>query len=204
MFDKSRSQWAAGLLNKSIGMQDFSRLVHICHYALETQHIEGDIVEFGCFVGNTTKLLTLITDKQIHVYDSFEGLPESVENYPGRMNAGGVEALLQNFRNDNLTPPAITQGWFCDIDPSAVPDKISFAHLDGDLYTSTLDSLRLVYDKVQPGGVILIDDYCADEWPGVEQAVHEFFADKPEKVLALSGMNGQPSYKAAVKKSNED
>lgn len=200
MFDKNHSLWAAGLLKNCIGMQDFSRIIHICHYVLETQNIEGDIVEFGCFVGHTTKLLTLITNKQIHVYDSFEGLPNSIENYPGRMDTGGTKPLIKNFENDNLKLPIINKGWFRDIDQKNVPDKICFAHLDGDLYDSTLDSLILVYDKVQPGGVILIDDYLADEWPGVEKAVKEFFRDKPEEIVSLKGLNDNIAHKAMIRK----
>jgi O-methyltransferase len=200
VFDKNHSLWAAGLLKNCIGMQDFSRIIHICHYVLETQNIEGDIVEFGCFVGHTTKLLTLITNKQIHVYDSFEGLPNSIENYPGRMDTGGTKPLIKNFENDNLKLPIINKGWFRDIDQKNVPDKICFAHLDGDLYDSTLDSLILVYDKVQPGGVILIDDYLADEWPGVEKAVKEFFRDKPEEIVSLKGLNDNIAHKAMIRK----
>lgn len=199
MFDKRYSQWMAGLLKECIGMQDFSRIVHICHYVLETQHLDGDIVEFGCYVGNTTKLITGITNKAIHVYDSFDGLPDTYEQYGGEMKVA-YDAFVENFKRDNLRLPTINKGWFSDVSLDQIPEKISFAHLDGDLYDSTIQPLRLVYDRVVPGGVILIDDYGAEKWHGVETAVTEFFADKPETVTILSGLNGAPSYKAAIVK----
>lgn len=199
MFDKNYSLWMAGLLRDAIGMQDFSRIVHICHYVLETQHIDGDIVEFGCYAGKTAKLITGITTKQVYVYDSFEGLPSTYENYGGEMKVP-YDQLVDNFMRDNIKLPIITKGWFSDVTPDQLPEKISFAHLDGDLYDSTIQPLNLIYDRISPGGVILIDDYKADKWHGVETAVAEFFADKPEKVIALQGLNGAPSYKAFITK----
>ncbi|MED1640934.1 TylF/MycF/NovP-related O-methyltransferase, partial [Bacillus thuringiensis] len=36
---------------------------------------------------------------------------------------------------------------------------VAIARLDGDMYESTMDSLTNLYDKVSPGGFIIIDDY---------------------------------------------
>ena len=32
--------------------------------------------------------------------------------------------------------------------------------LDGDMYESTMDALNALYDKVSPGGYVIVDDYC--------------------------------------------
>jgi len=190
---------ASTLLRNTLEMQDFSRIVHICHYVLETQHLEGDIVEFGCYCGHTSKLISYISDKWLYVYDSFEGLPESEENLPGEMKTS-LDLLCENFTYDGIRIPYIRKGWFSDIKPEQVPEKISFAHLDGDLYISIMDPLKLIYDRVVPGGVILVDDYGDEYWPGVKKAVDEFFADKPEKVVELKGLNGALSHKALITK----
>lgn len=200
MYDKGRSVLAAKLLSDCIGMQDFSRIVHVCHYAMMVEHIAGDIVEFGCYVGNTAKILTHITNKSIHVYDSFEGLPQDCTNNQSRMNEASARLLVQNFRDDGLKFPNIVKGWFSELTADDVPKSISFAHLDGDLYLSVIDPLRLIYNRMSSGGIILIDDYQDPEWPGVEVAVSEFFTDKPEDVVVLPGMNGTLSYKALVVK----
>ena len=44
--------------------------------------------------------------------------------------------LRRNFRPHSLELPKIHKGWFQDTLPSSLPDKICFAHLDGDLYDS--------------------------------------------------------------------
>jgi O-methyltransferase len=182
-------------------MQDFSRLVHLCHYALETQPLDGMIVEFGCFNGDTAKLLSAITDKEVHVYDSFEGLPDVGEGFtPGTMRTM-ADTLLANFFRDGVRPPSIHLGWFDRLTPKDIPAQIAFAHLDGDLYASTMQAWHLIYDRLVSGAVVLVDDYDDPYFEGPRRACDEFLADKPERAVPLMGMCGLPSYKALVVKS---
>ena len=44
--------------------------------------------------------------------------------------------------------------------------------LDGDLYESTMDALNALYDKVAPGGFIIVDDY--NDFEPCRRAVSEF------------------------------
>jgi O-methyltransferase len=189
------------LLFNSLGMQEFSRVIHICHYVLETQHLSGDIVEFGCHKGDTSKLISFISNKSLYVFDSFEGLPESIEQIPAGEMKVSIDELYNNFARDGIRTPYVKKAWFSDLKPEDIPEKISFAHLDGDLYQSTLDSLKLIYDRLVPGAVVLIDDYGHDMyWPGVKIAALDFFKDKPEEVVELKGMRETLAYKALIKK----
>jgi O-methyltransferase len=199
-YDLDIAHKAADLLKQSIGMQDFSRIVHVCHYVLETQHLEGDIVEFGCHAGQTSRLISYISPKPVYVYDSFEGFPEVEGQVKGTMTAT-MDDLVYNFVSAGVRMPYLRKGYFCDTKPEDVPEKISFAHLDGDLYISIMDPLKLIYDRMVPGGVILVDDFGDDQyWPGARKAVEEFFADKPEEIIELKGLNGALSYKALITK----
>jgi len=203
-FDHTLTIEIAQLLNRcaKLGMQDFASLIHICHYVLETEKLPGDIVEFGCYKGDTAKLITALTTKPLWVYDSFQGLPDTGETTAGEM-ASSVEALVENFQANKLRLPGIKKGWFSQWSPQDVPAQISFAHLDGDLYSSTMDSLRLIYDRLVPGAIVLIDDYddrVNREWHGVRNATYEFFVDKAEKPVLLGGIQGQYLFKALIKK----
>ena len=58
------------------------QLDYLVLYALDAieKGIEGDFVEFGCYVGESSKYLRKTLDetksnKDLYVYDSFEGLP---------------------------------------------------------------------------------------------------------------------------------
>ena len=151
-------------------------------------NIEGDVVELGCYLGESSKYLRktldeMSCDKKLYVYDSFEGLPELSEHEentgwkPNTLKTS-EEMLRSNFIINNLTPPIITKGWFCDIPEESLPEKISFAFLDGDFYSSIFDSLTKVYDRVSEGGYIIFHDYERNDLPGVKSAIEDFFKNR--------------------------
>jgi len=150
--------------------------------------IEGDVVEFGCYVGESSKYLrktldTLNSDKKLYVYDSFEGLPplsQYEENTGWRPYTlkTSQDVLIENFQNNNLEIPIITKGWFKDVELSKIPDKISFAFLDGDFYDSIYDSLTKVYDRMSDGGIIMFHDFRRKDLPGVDAAIRDFFRER--------------------------
>ena len=156
-------------------------------------NIEGDIVELGCHEGQTTLLMTALlnqydTHKQIHVYDSFEGLPEISNEDKSKTDlqfkkgdcVTNIDNLITSFNKYNLPLPIINRGWFKDIPDKKYPSQISFAHFDGDLYSSIMDSFNKVYHKMSKGGIIIIDDYNWDALPGVKKATNDFLRNKPE------------------------
>jgi len=159
-------------------------------YLLEAvnEKVEGDIVELGCYVGESSKYLqkTLIetnSDKKLYVYDSFQGLPplSKHEENTGWTEGGlttSEDILKENFLRNGLPLPIITKGWFKDIQNSQLPDKICFAFLDGDFYDSIYDSLNKIYDRVSEKGYIFIHDYDRTDLPGVKAAVFDFFNQK--------------------------
>lgn len=66
------------------------------------------------------------------------------------------------------------KGYFPDTVQGLEGHTFCFVYLDADLYTSIRDGLAFFYPRMIPGGVIVIDDYGTDNWPGVEKAVYEF------------------------------
>ena len=157
------------------------------------KNIPGDIVEFGCYTGTTSLFIRRLLDEQgesehraFHVYDSFAGLPEKGEQdqspagtdfQAGQLSAA-KKILLHHFHAAHLQPPVIHKAWFGELTERDVPAQLAFALLDGDFYHSILDSLRLVWPRLSPGGVVLIDDYKREALPGVERAVQDFFGQQ--------------------------
>jgi O-methyltransferase len=173
--------------------------------------VAGDVVELGCNAGLTAVVLQatlddLASDKRLHVYDSFEGLPPLSEHdgkttYEPGSCAAPPEMLVANFRRFGRRLPVMHPGWFSQTLPRELPETIAYAHLDADLYDSTVEGLRHVYPRLARGGVIVLHDYfdpttregvpdgvrIEDHMalPGVHRAVVEFLADKPEKARVL-------------------
>lgn len=155
--------------------------------------VTGDVVEFGCYVGTTSvpmaKRLSS-TDRKLFVYDSFEGLPEKTpqdESPAGlQFQAGELAAtkaqLIKNFKQADLRLPVITKGWFSDVTPEKIPERIAFAYLDGDYYHSILDPLKLIWSRLSAGAIVVVDDYVSDALPGAARAVDEWLLTHPAKL----------------------
>jgi O-methyltransferase len=170
--------------------------------------VPGEVVELGCHEGITAVLLQqtldeLASDKRLHVFDSFAGLPaptaEDARGGAPATQAGALavseDSVRRTFARHQVRPPEIHKGWFDKTLPASLPAAVAFAHLDGDLYSSTLTGLEHVYPRLAPGAVVVLDDYHDPErlptrwslFPGVKQACDEFLADKPERVQPLLG-----------------
>lgn len=159
--------------------------------------VPGDIAEFGCYAGTTSQFIRRRLDeteesakRAFHVYDSFQGLPAKTdadqspagEQFTEGKLSVSKKDFLREFQAAHLVPPIVHKGWFNDLTSADVPKHIAFAYLDGDFYQSILDSLRLVWPRLSPGGVMLVDDYGREALPGPKRAVHDFFGGHPPQV----------------------
>jgi hypothetical protein len=66
------------------------------------------------------------------------------------------------------------KGWFRDTLPTAPVSQLALLRLDGDMYESTIITLESLYDRVSPGGFVIVDDYHGVE--ACRTAVHDFCA----------------------------
>ena len=62
-----------------------------------------------------------------------------------------------------------------------MPSKIALLRLDTDWYKSTAHELKYLYPLLEPGGVIIIDDY--GHWEGARNAVDEYIIDNKLPLL---------------------
>lgn len=70
-----------------------------------------------------------------------------------------------------------------DAVPRRAPETIALLRLDTDWYASTRHELDHLYDRLVPGGVLIIDDY--DYWEGSRQATDEFLAESGARLLLV-------------------
>lgn len=177
------------IISDQITAKELAVIVRECQKILTTG-VKGDVVEFGCYVGTTSLFLQRLIlahggAKKLHVYDSFAGLPDKLpqdaspagEQFKGGELLATKAQLIKNFKHAGLPMPIIHKGWFEEFTPADVPERIAFAFLDGDFYSSILASLKLVWPRLQPGAVVLVDDYHTEALPGVRQALKEWSKD---------------------------
>ncbi len=161
----------------------------------QTLDLPGDVVEFGCYEGDTSILLADVLrdkpDKWLYLYDSFEGLPEKTAEDKSadgwRFQAGELKAspdtVRSKFKKYDLPEPVIVKGWFDKLDNSDLPESVSFALLDGDFYNSIKTSLELVAPRIVTGGIIVVHDYRNARLPGSGRAVNEFLGEHADEYV---------------------
>lgn len=170
-------------------------------YALATQAANsrgGHWYECGVYKGGTaTMLANLLNDKavntssQLHLFDTFEGMPETDPekdlHEQGDFADTSLEAVSEQVLKHlkDKTRIHFHKGFIPDTFASLEDHKISFAHIDVDIYKSIIDSCNFIYPRMQPGGFMVFDDYGFGSCPGARSSVDEFFSDKPEQVVVL-------------------
>lgn len=165
-----------------------------------SQEVPGAIVEMGCWNGGCGALMAKAlkdagVERDVWLFDSFEGLPQLTEEdkewaskldvdvsvsvskrQPIGLYVAEVEKVKKAFSIAGLDQerPHIEKGWFQDSVPKAKSNigNIAVLRLDGDTYDSTLYCLEELYPLVSPGGVVIIDDY---HLRGCRQALYEYF-----------------------------
>jgi len=152
-----------------------------------TRRVPGDLVEFGVAYGASARIIAEYGGgRTVHLFDTFEGLPEPGPNDSDRFYKGSYGCSLESVQQYlSGLPVAYYKGFFPQTAGSLGDSMFSFVHLDVDLYESTLEGLRFFYPRLSRGGIILSHDYKSSA--GVDKAFEEFFADKPEPVVGLSG-----------------
>lgn len=173
------------IISDQVNKQDLTVILGELEKTLDRE-ITGDVVEFGCYKGTTSlfirRLLDVLDeDREFHVYDSFEGLPEKSRedssvvgsDFKAGQLAASKKQFIREFRKAKLQLPLIHKSWFDRLTPADVPEQIAFVFLDGDFYESIKTSLQLVLPRMSKGSVIVIHDYAREALPGVVRAVSE-------------------------------
>lgn len=166
------------LRSKMLDLGRISTLMHLIRSVPKT----GAVAEFGVYKGYTAALLSTLTNQPIWLYDSFQGLPEpdpgcAVNFQKGKL-ASTADEVRQTFRLWTDREPQIVEKWFEQLVPEDIPEKLSFVHLDADMYSGTLAVLKLIYPRLVPGAIVVLDDCGWPGLPGVRQAVREFMDDR--------------------------
>jgi O-methyltransferase len=193
------------LLTEHAGTVDADRLAVIADRLGEmvTGGVEGAVVELGCYRGAMAVWMRSVLDmlgdeRDIHVYDSFEGLPASGDQDSSYLDDVSLVASPREVRLLHeqwwKASPIIHAGWFRDTLADQLPGHIAFGYLDGDLYASIYESLVYCVSRLSPGGILVIDDYADNErnpkaWnglPGVKRACDDFFG-LPSPVEVVMG-----------------
>lgn len=159
---------------------DKKSLELIYQYGLMANKVGGVAAEAGVYSGTSLYVLANIFDGEIHVFDSFKGLPELTSQDQGIMTEGQFAyPLFMLKKRLHFTDKIIYhEGFFVDTFPVVDPTiKFSYVFCDVDLYQSALECFEFFYPKMNPGGVLIFDDCFCDRTPGAKLAIDEMIVE---------------------------
>ena len=187
------------------GAPRLQALVDSVRYCL-ARDIPGDFVECGVWRGGSVLAMILTlqeegrTDRDIHLFDTFEGMtaptehdvssldPPALETWSAAQErderpwselfAGeqfNEEAVRETVLSTGYPPERIhfVRGPVEETLPANAPETIALLRLDTDWYESTRHELEHLYPRLSEAGVLIIDDY--GHWDGARRAVDEYF-----------------------------
>ena len=166
------------------------------------KNVEGSIVEIGCAHGLTTTFLyEYMIDsgfrKEYVCIDTFAGFTKEdilVEVDDRRKSEFTYTKIFKDnnpvwFREAletrNITDVSIIQADISELSENKLPDQIAFCLVDVDLYRPVLSALNKIYPRMNPDGIIVVDDCwyrpspsfvpnVAEAYDGAMQAYREF------------------------------
>lgn len=167
--------------------------------------IQGAIAECGVWKGGSmmAAALTLLDegdiDRELYLYDTFEGMSEptevdkSFDGVPAEQQLAettkgeGVwcfssqEEVTRNIGSTGYPMERVhfIKGKIEDTVPATIPPQMALLRLDTDWYESTRHELKHLFPLLIEGGFLIIDDY--GHWDGARKAVDEFLAASDKK-----------------------
>jgi O-methyltransferase len=193
-------------------------LITATRYVVD-QRVPGAVVECGVWRGGSmqavarTLLARGVGDRDLHLFDTFEGMPPPTEK--DRRVDGAAAAQLLETKPKEAKVWAIASlddvrdgmaetgypaervhfhpGLVEETVPDEAPEQIALLRLDTDWYDSTRHELEHLYDRVPSGGVVLLDDY--GYWEGAREAVDEFVSATGARLLLVPMGSGRIAVK---------
>lgn len=153
----------------------------------ETLKYKGAIAEVGSYNGGNALLALQYlagrgADTPFYVFDSFDGFPKLSTSDPQSKKSGDykIEGTLQYILDSfSVFPNAhIVQGFVPETFKELNDDtRYGLVFYDCDLYEPALATFDYFWEKIVPGGFLMVHDYVGG-YTGVKKATDEFFSGK--------------------------
>jgi len=206
------------------GVPRLQALVDAVRYCDE-RRVPGAFAECGVWRGGSVLAMVLTlqalgtSDRDIYLYDTFEGMTEPTEHDVSPIDRPALETWRraegerpwsqlfdpETFNQDAVRTTLLETGYpeerlhlvagpVEETLPRRAPEGLALLRLDTDWYESTRHELLHLYPRLADGGVLIIDDY--GHWEGARRAVDEYFAEHgPPPLLARIDYTGRIAVK---------
>jgi len=156
----------------------FEKHPKLVAHVVSEANLPGLYLEFGVGRGKSIRWIGAAADRTVYGFDSFDGIPEY-------WNGNPVGAFAQNKLPKVPDNVKFEIGMFDQTIPGFLEqhsDPVSLLHVDCDLYSSTVTIFGMLGARLQPGAIVLFDEYY--NFPRWQQ--HEYKAF--QEFVASSGI----------------
>lgn len=150
--------------------------------------LEGDFVECACYKGTTARILCDTLgfaglDKRYFLYDLFDHDPAMSHHAMPEHS----KELFQSVKNRFADTPnvIVTQGSVPQVLSAVAPEKIAFMHLDLNNADAEVGALDVLFERMVPGAVLVLDDYGWLGYRAQKLAEDPWFAARGYFVMEL-------------------
>ena len=160
------------------------RVYMLCWAVKSCLQVEGDFVDLGCYDGRTVDIMLRYIqfkkcNKQYYLYDLFENpTPESRKSKHGPNLYHEVCRLFQDYDRVKViqgpVPESFSQG---------LPDKIAFAQIDLNEAEPEMAALKVIYERITPGGMIIFDDFGFKRYSESHHREMKFFRKRGDVIF---------------------
>ncbi len=175
LFAESNSLGLEGIPDDYKGKPDAPWILHTALWAANhAKQLPGDFVECGVWMGWLSRAIVnyiqfnLIPDKKFYLLDTFYGIPEE-QMTEDELKCGADSAqwaykerdvydlVVEKFKSFNNV--IVIKGKVPDTLTQVKSDKIAFLSIDMNCAYPEIQAAEYFWDKIVPGGVIILDDY---------------------------------------------
>jgi hypothetical protein len=166
----------------------YEHLTMISAFLGMPEDVPGVVVECGCFKGGSTINLSMgakLAGRELHVYDSFEGLPAPeggdlahtllgrpvVHTYEAGMYAGSLPEVRGNVERYGAGEVVSYHPGFFSESMADFDTPVVMAFVDVDLVSSLQDAVKAIWPNLADGGSFFIHE-------AEHQEMVDFFYDK--------------------------
>jgi len=145
--------------------------LHVLGWAAKNAlNVEGVFIECGVFKGFCSAVLCKYLEfnnlnRNFYLYDTFSGLPEETSTKEERKDWDysdyDTDELFKNVVEvfSEYNNVEVIKGIVPDVLEQSPLDKVAFLHIDMNSEKAEILALEYLFDRVVPGGIIVLDDF---------------------------------------------
>jgi len=170
---------------------DRQRLYMLYQLINQTRRLPGAVAEVGVYRGGTARFMSRMLGgaRPLLLFDTFQGMPEAHPTHDFVKRGDFADTSLEKVRAYVGDSPSVKfyPGLFPDSAASLGGDQtFSLVHVDVDIYASVLSCCDYFFPRMNPGGVIVFDDYGLITCACAKIALDEFCAARGEVAIYLA------------------